>query len=168
MLYQKLKIISCLFFLATPLMAASPRLNTKPTPIQIQSDVASFEQRTHLATHEGNVVMTQGSNILHADKLSVKKDTKGLLTVLKAFGNPATFTGTFENDPKPVVATAKIIYYYPDKQLIVLEGAATLDHHEDKFKGPMLSYQIDKQIVSASKQSNERPVITIHPRVSKK
>ena len=153
--------------MATPVIAlTTPRLNTQ-SPIQIQSDVASFEQRSQLATHEGNVVMTQGANILHSDKLTVKKD-KGQLTVIKATGNPATFTGTFENDPKPVLATAKTIYYYPDKQLIVLEGMATLDHHEDKFKGPMLSYQIDKQVVSAQKQSNERPTITIHPRVSKK
>ncbi|MGD9591144.1 MAG: lipopolysaccharide transport periplasmic protein LptA [Candidatus Berkiella sp.] len=164
---QTIKLMLCLLLIAPSAMALKPRLNNQ-TPIEIQSDVASFEQRSRQATHEGNVVMIQGNNVLHADKLSVKKDTQGLLTVVKAMGNPATFTGTFENDPKPVYATAKIIYYYPDKQLIVLEGSATLDHQEDKFKGPMLSYQIDKQIVSAAKQSNERPTITIHPRVSKK
>jgi lipopolysaccharide export system protein LptA len=136
-------------------------------PIQIQSDTASFEQLSHQATHEGNVVMTQGDHILHADKLTVKKDPKGDLTVLKATGNPATFSGQMESSPHPVLATAKIIYYYPDKQLIVLEGQATLDHQQDKFKGPMLSYQLDKQVVSATKQNNERPTITIQPRVSK-
>ncbi|MBS0286213.1 MAG: lipopolysaccharide transport periplasmic protein LptA [Proteobacteria bacterium] len=156
-----------LLILSPQVLAITPRLD-RDTPIQIQSDKASFEQLNQQATHEGNVIMTQGAHVLHADKLTVKKDAKGELTVIKAFGGPATFTGNFADDPQPVYATAKIIYYYPDKQLIVLEGMATLDHHQDKFKGPMLSYQIDKQIVSASKQSNERPTITIHPRVSKK
>ncbi|MBN9288422.1 MAG: lipopolysaccharide transport periplasmic protein LptA [Gammaproteobacteria bacterium 39-13] len=137
------------------------------TPIQIQSDIASFEQISRQACHEGNVILTQGSNELHADKLTAKKDPKGNLTVITAIGKPATFTGKVENSPQPIFATAKTIYYYPDKQLIVLEGAATLDHQQDKFRGPVLSYQLDKQMVSAEKQSNERPTITIHPRVSK-
>lgn len=156
-----------LLILSPCVFAVKPRLDAD-TPIQIQSDNASFEQLSQQATHEGNVIMTQGAHVLHADKLTVKKDAKGELTVIKAVGKPATFTGNFAEEPQPVYATAKIIYYYPDKQLIVLEGAATLDHQQDKFKGPMLSYQIDKQIVSASKQSDERPIITIHPRVSKK
>ncbi len=167
MLFLKRNFLLILFCMAATVQAKVPRLNNA-APIQIQSDIASFEQRNHQAVHEGNVVMIQGDNIVHADKLFIKKDPKGELSVIKAMGNPATFTGVFDDDPKPVLATAKVIFYYPDKQLIVLEGAATLDHHEDKFKGPMLSYQIDKQIVSATKQSDERPTITIHPRMSKR
>lgn len=138
------------------------------TPIQIQSDTASFEQLSRTAVHEGNVILHQGPHELRADKLTIKKDNKGHLNVIMATGKPATFVGKLGNDPNPVYATAKIIYYYPDKQLVVLEGSATLDHHQDKFAGPVLSYQIDKQIVSATSQNNERPTITIHPQVSKR
>ncbi len=161
----KHKLLLICFLISTKAFAVAPNFDAN-TPIQIQSDAASYDQRNQEAMHEGKVVMTQGTQLLYADKLTVKKDPKQQ-TIIKAFGNPASFSGSFKDDPKPVYATAKIIYYYPDRQLIVLEGAATLDHDQDKFKGPSLSYQIDKQIVSATRQSNERPVITIHPRVSK-
>ncbi len=154
------------FLFCNKVNALIPRFDNN-APIQIQSDSATFEQLSRQASHVGNVIMTQGPHVLHADKLSIKKDTKGNLTVIIATGTPATFTGTMESDPDPVFATAKVIYYYPDKQLIVLEGSATLDHQRDKFKGPMLSYQLDKQVVSATRKSQERPTITIQPRVSK-
>ncbi|MCS5710730.1 lipopolysaccharide transport periplasmic protein LptA [Candidatus Berkiella aquae] len=134
------------------------------SPIQIQADTASFDQTKQEAVHTGNVILTQGTHVLHADTLTLKKDLKGQLNVITAIGNPATFDGKRQNDPNPVYATAKTIYYYPDKQLIVLEGSATIEHQQDKFRGPVLSYQLDKQIINATKQSDERPIITIHPR----
>lgn len=133
-------------------------------PFLIQSDTASFEQLSRQAKHEGNVVLTQGSHILHANTLTLKKDEKNQSTIIKAMGSPATFSGKLESSPNGIYATAKTIYYYPDKQLIVLEGEATLEHQKDKFQGPTLSYQLDKQIISATKQSNERPTVTIYPR----
>lgn len=175
MLYQMLNVLKMKFFIrligigsffCSTVFATMPKIDPN-TPIQIQSDVAAYEQIQHQATHEGNVILTQGSHILHADKLIAKKDPKGNLTVITATGKPATFTGKMDNDPDPVYATAKTIYYYPDKQLLVLEGSATIDHQHDKFRGPALSYRLDKQTVSAAKQSNERPTITIQPRVSK-
>jgi lipopolysaccharide export system protein LptA len=146
---------------------APPKLDPN-TPIHIQSDSASFAQISQHAVHQGNVIMKQGDHILHADKLTIQKDPKGKLSVITAVGKPATFSGSLSNDPHPVFATAKIIYYYPEKQLIVLEGAATLDHEKDKFRGPTLSYQLDTQIISAVRKNNgkidERPTVTIHPR----
>lgn len=137
-------------------------------PIQIQSDKASFERLNRQAVHEGNVVMVQGNQTVYADKLIVKKDIQGKDTLVNAIGNPAIFLGKVENEPEPVRATAKMIHYYPDKQLIILEGDAQITHLQDKFQGPMLSYQLDKQIVTASKHSKDRPTITIQPRPTKK
>ncbi|MBS0290136.1 MAG: lipopolysaccharide transport periplasmic protein LptA [Proteobacteria bacterium] len=153
----------CLLLVLSKVLAATPSFDTN-APIQIQSDKASFQQLSQQAAHEGNVVMTQGQNILKADKLTIKKNPSGNLTVITAYGKPASFKGFMQNNPEPVFATAQIIHYYPDKKLILLEGKATLDYQQDKFKGPMLSYQLDKQVVTAAKQQDERPTITIQPR----
>ncbi len=133
-------------------------------PIQIQSDIASFEQISRQAIHEGNVILVQGSHELRADKLTMERDLKGHLNLITAKGNPATFQGKLNENPEPIHATAKTIYYYPAKQLIILEGAATLSHLQDEFQGPTLRYQLDTQVVTATKQSNERPIITFYPR----
>lgn len=133
-------------------------------PIQIQSNQASFEQALQQATHEGNVILTQGSHELHADKLVLKKEPKGEMKVIIATGNPATFKGLIMNDPAPVTGSAKTIYYYPTKKLIVFEGNATFTHQQDKFKGPSLSYQLDTQSITAIASGNERPTVVIQPR----
>src|SRR3990167_6139380 len=138
-------------------MCAAQRFDPN-TPIHIQSDTASYEHVKGTATHEGNVVLTQGQHQLLADKLTLKREGKD--RIITATGNLATFIGKLDNEPDPIVAKAKILYYYPDKQLLVLDGMATLTHRQDKFQGPTLSYFLDKQVISANKQSNERPTIT--------
>lgn len=157
-------LLALCFFSCSALGAPAPIKIDPTTPIQIQADSASFDQTKQEAVHSGNVILTQGSHELHADTLTLKKDLKGHLHVITAIGQPASFYGKRQNDENPVYATAKTIYYYPDKQLVVLEGSATLEHQKDKFRGPVLSYQLDKQVINATKQSDERPIITIHPR----
>jgi lipopolysaccharide export system protein LptA len=133
-------------------------------PIKIQSNEASLEQLKQEAAYRGNVIMTQGENILHSDELTVKRDSHGRLNVITAKGKPATFTGKRANDPKPLHATAQTIYYYPEKQLIILEGEATLEHQQDKFEGPSLTYNLEKQVITASSQKDVRPTVILHPR----
>jgi len=155
--------ISLMLSVPLSLFAHTSALHSEQ-PITIQSDTASVEQLKHHAVHEGNVILTQGLHTLCADRLTIQKDLKGNLSVITATGNPARFSGKKENEIEPLLATAKIIYYYPDKQLVVLEGAATLEHQQDKFQGPSLRYQLDKQVISATSQSQDRPTVTLHPR----
>lgn len=145
---------------------ALTRLPEPNAPLQIRADKATIEQTSRQAIYLGNVILTQGSRVLHADKLEVKQDSQGRWDVIRATGNPARFTGNLDTNSQPVYGTAKTIYYYPDKQLVILEGGAVLEHEKDKFQGPTLSYEIDKRIISATKQSDERPTITIQPRAS--
>ena len=147
-----------------PVFALQAVTFDRTAPVQIQSDQASFEQMNRVAIHEGNVILIQGNHELRADKITIQQDKNGRLNVITAIGKPAAFTGRRPSDPNPVYATAKTIYYYPVKQLVVLDGQAILEHEKDKFQGPSLSYQLDKQVISASRTTNERPTITIHPR----
>lgn len=166
-MHQRFK---CLFILLTLISSQClAYVGIDPNaPIQITSDSGFYEQLQGQAFYQGNVIIIQGTHELKADKVSVKRDRKGSLTVITAMGNPARYTGKLASDPAPVYASAKTIYYYPDKQLVVLEGAATLVHEQDKFEGPTLNYQLDKQVISAASHKKERPTITIYPQVSKK
>lgn len=156
-------LLGCLYS-ALAHCATKPPLGDLSLPIQVQSDQASFEHALKQATHSGNVVLTQGNHTLHADKLVLKKDPKTDANIIVATGKPATFTGLMSNDPSPLNASADTIYFYPDQHLLVLEGKATITHEKDKFKGPSLSYQIDKQIITATASKQERPTIVIEPR----
>jgi lipopolysaccharide export system protein LptA len=159
----KFLFIFCLALFSTGSLSHPVALKSSE-PITIQADNASVEQLHRQAIYTGNVIMTQGLHQLRADTLTIKKDLQGRFSVITAVGNPASFTGKRANDPEPLIATGKTIYYYPDKQLVVLEGLATLEHQKDKFEGPTLSYNLDKQVISATSQSQDRPTITLHPR----
>lgn len=154
----KILLLYNLLLLSTPCFTYE-----KNAPLHIQSDMASYHQATQHAIHQGNVILKQGPHELHADTLTIKQEKSGRFSLITAQGSPATFKAIYK-DLNPVVASAKTIYYYLDKQLLVLEKDACVTHLQDKFEGPSLSYQIDKQIISATKQSNQRPSITIYPR----
>lgn len=166
MQYPKLKYLFFLSSLVSYGCFAHVGINSE-LPIQITADNASYEHMNH-ALYQGNVILTQGDHELRADKLDAKKDRDGFVTVITATGNPAHYNGKLTTNPSPVFATAKTIHYYPDKQLVVLEGEATLKHEQDTFHGPTLSYQLEKQIISAVSQKEERPTMIIYPQVSKK
>lgn len=165
-LFNRLRflVFLCLGIIA-PCSHSHPVATLDPDlPIKIQSDMASIEQLKQEAVYTGNVIMTQGEHELKADELIIKKELHGGLSVITAKGNPAHFTGKRVDDPAPLFATANIIHYYPTKQLIVLEGEATLEHQKDKFSGPSLSYHLEKQVISATSQSDARPTVILHPR----
>lgn len=163
-----LKFCAFLSFLFSEMYAsclhAYPTTLNPDEPIKIQADTASIEQLKQKAVYTGNVIMIQGEHELRANELVIKKEPNSGLNVITAKGDPAHFTGKRLNDPHPLLATANIIYYYPAKQLIILEGAATLDYQKDRFEGPTLSYHLEKQVISATSQNDLRPTVILHPR----
>lgn len=139
-------------------------LEDQNTPIEIKSDLATFEHARQEATYEGHVEMIQGKNILHADKLVIKTEQDSQTQCFEAIGLPATYSGYLANDPEPFTATAQSIFYYPNKRLLIFKDDATLTYKQDKFKGPSLRYDLEKQTVHATSNGHARPTITIQPR----
>lgn len=141
----------------------SAHINSKNS-VEIESDSVRIEKTTQQAIYLGNVRVKQNDSLLTADKLVVKKNRTGGIEVMIASGKPANFTGNIMEKDQPIFGSANIIYFYPDKQLVELEGQAELQHLQDKFKSPKLSYAMDKQIISANRTENQRPLIIMQPR----
>ncbi|MDR8274069.1 lipopolysaccharide transport periplasmic protein LptA, partial [Acinetobacter baumannii] len=61
-------------------------------PIHIESDQQSLDMQGNVVTFTGNVVVTQGTIKINADKVVVTRpgNEKGK-EVIEGFGNPATF-----------------------------------------------------------------------------
>ncbi|STV04335.1 LptA, protein essential for LPS transport across the periplasm [Klebsiella pneumoniae subsp. pneumoniae] len=73
-------------------------------PIHIESDQQSLDMQGNVVTFTGNVVVTQGTIKINADKVVVTRpgNEKGK-EVIEGFGNPATFYQMQDNG-KPVKA----------------------------------------------------------------
>ncbi|MDN5881393.1 MAG: lipopolysaccharide transport periplasmic protein LptA, partial [Nitrosospira sp.] len=59
-------------------------------PVHLEADRATVQDANKLATFTGNVVLTQGTLVIRADKMTVKEDATGF-QYATAFGNLASF-----------------------------------------------------------------------------
>jgi lipopolysaccharide export system protein LptA len=122
-------------------------------PIEIEANRATVDELKQMATYEGNVALSQGTLRISAGQLTAwSKDNK--VDKLEAKGEPATYTQTFEDNPNPIYAEAKVIYYFPQSGKITLEKNARVTQGQHRFEGNYIEYDIQKQKLSAKGETN--------------
>lgn len=108
-----------------------------------------------------NVVVTQGSILIHADELTVLSPGGKGTEVMIATGNVATFYQELD-DGKKINAESNEIRYELGKKRLTLTKNARLRQADSEIKGNKIIYQIDKQEMIAESGNNESDrVITI-------
>ncbi|WP_237716207.1 lipopolysaccharide transport periplasmic protein LptA [Moritella dasanensis] len=108
-----------------------------------------------------NVVVTQGTILIHADKLTVLSSNGKGTEVMIATGNVATFYQELD-DGKKINAESNEIRYELGKKRLTLTTNARLRQADSEVKGNKIIYQIDKQEMIAESGNNESDrVITI-------
>ena len=81
-------LISCLFMLLT--QPAFAEKADKDKPIEIEADTVTVNDAKKISIYTGNVIVTQGTLLIHADKLVVREDLEGFQHS-SSYGNPTTF-----------------------------------------------------------------------------
>lgn len=117
-------------------------------PIQIQADSAELNESKGIAVYDGNVILEQGSLVIHSRTLTVFTQNKKVSRVL-ATGAPATYQQKLEEDKPEVKAQANVIEYHPKSNTLVLTEGAFLTQGENQFEGQRIEYDINQQILSA-------------------
>lgn len=108
-----------------------------------------------------SVVVTQGTILIHADKLTVLSTGGKGTEVMIATGTPATFYQELD-DGKKINAEANEIRYELGKKRLILTTLARLRQADSEVKSDKIIYQIDKQEMIAESGNNESDrVITI-------
>jgi len=108
-----------------------------------------------------SVVVTQGTTLNHADKLTVLSSGEKGTEVMIAIGSPATFYQELD-DGKKINGEADEIRYELGKKRLILSKNAHLRQADSEVKSDKIIYQIDKQemIAESGKHESDR-VITI-------
>ena len=119
-------------------------------PIEVSANQATLDDKKNLAIYEGNVVLTQGSLIIKADKITIKAAKNGQVNEVIATGNLAEFTQTPEPNKDPIVAKAEHITYSVAQEKIVLTRSASVVQNKNLFQGDVITYDIKQQKLSAS------------------
>ncbi len=123
-------------------------------PVVVDSVTQQAELNENKVTFLQDVVITQGSIIIHANKVVVLRHEKGNDEMI-ASGNPATFFQILDNG-KPVNASASELRYQLKDRLVTLTGKAELKQDDNKVNGDIIRYDIQKQQMIAQSSKGSR------------
>ena len=157
-----LKVIIASAMLATSLPALAVTGDTDQ-PIRIESDTQSLDMQGNVVTFTGNVVMTQGTIKINADKVGVTRPggEQGK-EIIDGYGNPATFYQMQDNG-KPVKGRASHMHYELAKDLVILTGNAYLEQLDSNITGDQITYLVKEQKMQASSEKGKRVTTVLVP-----
>lgn len=108
-------------------------------PVNVEADRLTADDAKQTAVFEGKVVVTQGTRILRADRVTIRQDGEGFSYAV-AEGKPATFREKREGADEWVDGEAQRIEYDGKKELVELFTNARLNRNKDEIRGNYISY----------------------------
>lgn len=132
-------------------------------PIDIESDTATLNEPHGTSLYEGNVIISQGSTRLLAERILVSAPNQKI-TSIEASGGPAHFEQQDESNKMIRGLADKITYIAKDSKLR-FEGNAELSQQNNSFSGDLIEYDIAKRAIKAQgdEVKGERVKIQYHP-----
>ncbi|MFP1727127.1 MULTISPECIES: lipopolysaccharide ABC transporter substrate-binding protein LptA [Lonsdalea] len=153
-------IASSLFSASMPVLALT---GDTDQPIHIDSDQQSLDMQGNVVTFTGNVIVTQGSIKVQADKVVVTRPQgQQGREVIEGFGNPATFYQMQDNG-KPVKGHSQKMRYELDKDNVILTGNAYLEQLDSNVKGDRITYLVKQQQMEAFSDKGKRVTTVLVP-----
>jgi lipopolysaccharide export system protein LptA len=133
-------------------------------PIQIDANRAVLSNREGTTIYIGDVILVQGTLIMHADRVEIYTINKEVDRVI-AFGKPAKVEDKPDPEKAVVKARAETIRYFMKKEKLELETNAYIDQDGAQITSDSIHYFINDQVVEAnSKQQEGRVKMVIPPR----
>lgn len=159
---MKIIFIACLFGLFLPGLAIAERAD-RNKPVNLEADRATVEDvnrkdESRVSIFTGNVVLTQGTLRITADKVIMKEDTKGF-RYATAVGDLVTFRQKRDGLDEYVEGWSKRVEYDNKTDKIELFRQARLKRGADEVKGDYISYDMNSEFFQVI-GSNERGVET--------
>lgn len=108
-------------------------------PVNIESDRGSVDDIKQLSVFEGNVVLTQGTMIIRADRMEVRQDNEGFKQGI-AWGKLAYFRQKREGLDEFVEGWAERIEYDGRADKLQLFTRAYMKRGDDDVRGDYISY----------------------------
>lgn len=167
------------FFYGFPTPAPAEQAD-RSKPTSIEADVATVDQNNRVKTLEGNVILTQGTMRLVAQKMVVKEDEEGYIKA-EIFGGSAAqvaFRQKREGSEDYMEGFADRAEFDDRADTLKLFSRARLKNGADELKGEYIYYNSATEVVQArnsipsGKPASEtatttgRVNITIQPRVA--
>lgn len=113
-------------------------------PIELEADTVTVNDAKKTSTYTGNVILTQGTLVIHADKLVVREDKDGFQHSTST-GNPTTFKQKREGKDEYMEGSAQRIEYDGRMDKVQLYTRAWVKRGEDIVHGDYISYDANAE-----------------------
>jgi lipopolysaccharide export system protein LptA len=111
----------------------------KSKPINLEADTATVDDAKKISIYEGNVILTQGTLQIRANKLVVTEDAEGF-QYGTAYGNLASFKQKREGYDEYIEGFGLRIEYDQKKDFVQLFNQASMKRGLDEAHGNYISY----------------------------
>lgn len=146
--FAKLYLISYLilfsiFYFSFPVQVFAESAD-RDKPIDLEADTVKVDDAKQTSTYTGNVILTQGTLIIRADKLVVREDSEGFQHST-AFGNPTTFKQKREGKNEYIEGSAQRIEYNGRMDKVQLYTKAWVKRGVDIVHGDYIMYDANAE-----------------------
>jgi len=131
-------LLACMMLGAISMGAHAERAD-RDKPVNIEADRVEIDDQKKEAVFEGNVVLTQGTLMLKADRIIVDQDETGFQSGI-AFGKPAYFRQKREGLEDFIEGEAERLVYKGEEEKVELFVNAKLTRGGDEVRGNYISY----------------------------
>ena len=124
-------------------------------PIDLEADSVKVDDAKQISTYSGNVILTQGTLVIHADKLIVREDKEGFQHST-SLGNPTTFKQKREGKNEYMEGSAQRIEYDGRMDKVQLYTKAWVKRGEDIVHGDYIMYDANAEyaeVIGGTKSS---------------
>ncbi len=147
-------LISCCICLNVYAEAAD-----RDKPIELEADSVIVDDAKKISTYIGNVILTQGTLVIRADRLIVREDINGFQHSTST-GNPTTFKQKREGKNEYMSGSGRRIEYDGRMDKVQIYTKAWVKRGEDIVYGDYISYDANAEyaeVIGGKKSESEGP-----------
>lgn len=137
----RLLALLCAALLATPAHAEKA---DRDKPVNLEADTVTLDDINKVSVYQGNVVLSQGTLLLRADRVQVTQNENGLDKV-SATGRPVAFRQKLDGREEFIEGYADRIEYDGVNSQLELIGQARLRRGSDELRGARISYNANTE-----------------------
>lgn len=124
-------------------------------PIAVDSENLNSNGK-NLFIYSGNVVITQGSLQVHADKVEIYGNNAGKFNKIIAIGKPARFQQKVLGSVNPLSGNAQRMEFVANTNTLQLTGEAYVDRDGNTLTADHIDYDLASEQIKAQSKSGER------------
>ncbi|WP_231759747.1 lipopolysaccharide transport periplasmic protein LptA [Microbulbifer elongatus] len=155
---RRLPALALALACALPGLSAQALPDDRQQPVKVSADNLEANRSKNLSVYSGNVVISQGSLQIRADRVEVHGNTKGEINKVIATGKPAHFQQQVEESTTPVKARAARIEFLVASDALQLTGEAFVDRDGNTLSAERIDYDLNSEQMKARGQSEKKRV----------